>query len=265
MSTIPDPAADQHVEQLLELAAKLAHTARELETTRDSRCVFTHAYSLMTERIAAQLPRFQPADAAWIAGLAVAFAARYYAALAGETDSDAWRAAFAAMRDRRTSVLEDLVFAMSVHILHDLPLALGDVSPRRSPELEHVYDFHAVNDMLKDAVEPIVATTARRYGPYIRWLDRLTYPYDQILTDYGVRMARGLAWYNALRLADPHSADQARAAIEKSPMIIIQDVTDPPIRSLRAPLRIMRWITSFLRRWPKPTSPRGLTLPPQLS
>jgi hypothetical protein len=251
--------------RLLALSARLAGLARQYEAKHDSRCVFTHAYSLMTERIASQLPRFASVDPDWIADLAEAFAGHYFDALDGSTASSAWAEAFKAMRDRRTSVIEDLVFAMSVHILHDLPLALGDVSPGRSPDRNRIADYHSVNDMLKDAIEPIVTTTARRYSPYIRWLDQLTHPFDQIVTDYGIRMARGLAWYNTLRLADPASVSRAQESIEKSPVVIIDGILNPPIHTLRAILRFLRWIVSFLRRWPKPTSTRGLQLPSNLS
>ena len=263
MATSPPRSGIDPVQRLQALSAQLAGRARQYEAQRDSRCVFTHAYSLMTQRIAGQLPRFAAADADWIAGLAEVFAGHYFDALDGTTSSTAWATAFKAMRDRRTSVIEDLVFAMSVHILHDLPLALGDVSLGRSPNRNRIADYHSVNDMLKDAIEPIVTTTARRYSPYIRWLDRLTHPYDQILSDYGIRMARGLAWYNALRLADPASAIQAASAIENSPIVIMDGILNPPIRSIRAILRFLRWLISVLhlRRWPKPTNTRGLSLP----
>jgi hypothetical protein len=248
--------------RLRDLEARLLEIAADLELKRDSRCVFAHTYSLMTRRIADDLPKTPEVDAAWITDLAEAFGRRYVEALtaADEDLSPAWRHAFTLMREKRTSVLEDLVFAMTVHIVHDLPLALGDVSPGRSPLEDHVYDFHAINAMMASSVEPIVDATARRYGRYVKWLDRLGRQYDNILTDYGVRMARGLAWYNALRLADPRSGEQARVAIEKSPIVLIDNIAKPRIWSMRIVLRVARWLVSFLRTWPKPDDPRGMDI-----
>jgi Family of unknown function (DUF5995) len=214
----------------------------------------------MTRQIAQSLQVRTDIDVAWITELAQAFANRYFDALgdAQPTLSPAWRHAFDAMRDRRTSVLEDLIFAMTVHITHDLPLALGDISPGGAPSYAHIYDFHAVNDMMASSIELIVNATARRYAPYVRWLDRLGRPFDTMLTDYGVRMSRGLAWYNTLRIADPRACEQARAAIESSPTMIIDDIARPPIRPLRVLLRVLRWMVSFLRTWPSESIPRGM-------
>jgi hypothetical protein len=248
--------------RLRDLERTLLDIAARLERERSSRCVFAHTYSLMTRRIAEDLPHAPQVDAAWITDLAEAFGRRYVAALNARDEdlSPAWRHAFALMDERRTSVLEDLVFAMTVHIVHDLPLALGDVSPGRSPLDDHIYDFHAINAMMASSIEPIVDATARRYGRYVKWLDRLGREYDNVLTDYGVRMSRGLAWYNAVRLADERSGEHTRAAIENSPIALIDDIAKPRIRSVRVVLRVGRWLVSFLRTWPKPDDPRGMDI-----
>ena len=250
-----DPAARLHA-----LERRLARRARELEAERDSRCVFTHAYSLMTRRIAEEAPGAE-VDEAWVADLAEAFAGRYFAALDADEASlgPAWRRAFEAMRDKRTSVLEDLIFAMAVHIMHDLPLALGDLEPE-GPGAEHVFDFHAVNDMMASSIDLIQRATTHRYAPYIGWLDQLGERFDELLTNHGIRMARGLAWYNAIRLADPRSAAATARSIERSPTVLIEDIVSPRAASVRLLLRILRWLVSFLRVWPEPSVERGMDL-----
>ncbi|HEX2393151.1 MAG TPA: DUF5995 family protein [Solirubrobacterales bacterium] len=262
-STTPGPAAaSDSAARLRDLERRLSRRARELEAQRDSRCVFTHAYSLMTRRIAEEAPG-SGVDEEWITDLAEAFAAHYFAALDADEASlsPAWRRAFEAMRDKRTSVLEDLVFAMAVHIMHDLPLALGDLSPPEGPEPKHIFDFHAVNDMMASSIDLIQRATTHRYAPYIGWLDQLGERFDELLTDYGIRMSRGLAWYNAIRLADPRSAAKTRESIERSPTIVIDDIVNPSAASLRILFRLLRWIVSFLRVWPHPSVQRGMDLP----
>ena len=117
-----------------------------------------------------------------------------------------------------------MVLAITGHIVHDLPLALIDVSPTDGPELARIHDFHAVNDIMQDAIELMEAEVSHRYGGGLDWIDQMAETYDQILTNYGIRMSRGLGWYNALRLADPKARTEARAAIEKSPTIVVENV-----------------------------------------
>jgi Family of unknown function (DUF5995) len=186
--------------------------------------------------------------------LAEAFAARYLEVVGaydrGELARGAWRAVFDALRYRRTSALEDLVLAMTAHIVHDLPLALGDISSPGGPELRRIFDFHAVNDMMQGATEIVQQEVARRYSPGLGSLDTLAEGYDEILTSYGIRMSRGLAWYNALRLVDPRAYDAARVAIDKSPEVVVSNVLDPPMWSLRLILRFVRLAVRLRRRWP---------------
>lgn len=262
-ATTPGPAApSDSAARLRDLERRLARKARELEAKHDSRCVFTHAYSLMTRRIAEEAPG-AGVDEVWITDLAKAFAERYFTALDADEASlsPAWRRAFEAMRDKRTSVLEDLIFAMAVHIMHDLPLALGDISPPDGPEPEHIFDFHAVNDMMASSIDLIQRAATHRYAPYIGWLDQLGAQFDELLTNYGIRMSRGLAWYNAIRLADPCSSAGTRESIERSPTILIDEIVNPKVASVRLLFRVLRWLVSFLRVWPEQSVQRGMNLP----
>lgn len=242
-------------ERLAALAERLEARARELDRKKDSRAVFTHAYALMTREISTELPASPGFDPAWTVALAEAFAARYLAALDGYDSggevAEAWRTVFKAIGDRRTSVVEDLVFAMTAHIVRDLPHALLDVGLAEPDGRTHVHDFHEVNRALGHEIQPIVNETSRRYGRYVKFLDRLGKPYDEIVTDYGIRMSRGVAWYNAVRLQNPDEAKAAAESIERSPGIVVDGALNPPAWSLRIALRFLRWLLGFFRKWPK--------------
>jgi hypothetical protein len=246
-------AAEFH-ERLDVLSARLEARALELDRRKDSRAVFTHAYSLMTAQIAAELPTDAGFDPGWTVSLAEAFAGRYLAALdafdRGQDVPPAWDTVFRAICDRRTSVLEDLVFAMSAHIVRDLPHALLEVGLRDSAGRPRIHDFQAVNDVLGHEIQPIVDATSRRYGRYLKILDRLGKPYDRIVTNYGIRLSRGMAWYNATRLENPDESPRAAASIEESPAVLVDQVLNPPGWSLRIGLRFLRWVLGFLRKWP---------------
>jgi len=234
---------------MMAVVNELRARADGYEANRDSRCVFTRAYAVMTIRLARCLEDGRIADPEWVTRLAEAFAARYFAALDSQSDSPAWRAVFTTLAKRRTSVVEDLVFPMAGHIVRDLPHALGDVDfldqgPQR------IHDYHVVNTIMGEAVDEIQDRMSERYAPNIRLLDRMSERYDEILTNYGVRLSRGMAWYNAMRLADPASKSAAEASIERSPQEFMSQVMNPPIWSLRIVLWLLRRMVSYRRRWP---------------
>ncbi len=190
-------------------------------------------------------------DPRWIAQLAEAFVHRYLEALDGVSDvPPAWQKVFATGRNRYTSVLEDMVFGMSAHIIADLPHVLVTVGVTDEAGRSRVSDYHAMNDILGDAIGDIQTEVGRRYAPYLRWLDSLAGHPGELLTNYGIRLARAAAWYNAARLLDVRNRDAAAEAIQQSAIRIVEEVTRPPWWSARMLLRVLRVGVACLRRWP---------------
>ena len=146
------------------------------------------------------------------------------------------------------------MLAMTAHIVRDLPHALLDVGLAAPDGTTRIHDFHLVNDTMGHSIDDVQGEVSRRYGPYVRFLDRLGERYDEILTNYGIRITRGLAWYNAMRIQDPLSGEAAAASVERSPQVVVEDVMRPPVWSLRIALRASRWVVAHLRRWPAASS-----------
>lgn len=253
------PSVDSSLAERLEaLASSLEGRARALEERKDSRCVFTHAYALLTRRLAAELPAAGLEDPDWVVDLAEAFADRYFSVLeAYDTGAElppAWRAVFGTICAGRTSVVEDLVFGVYAHIVRDLPHALVELGLEDGEGRSRLRDHHALSAVVGKSIDGVQDAVADRYGPYVRWLDRIGKRNDEILSDYGIRLSRGMAWYNALRLADPLSTDAAAASLERSAQTFVAQVMNPPLWSLRAALRALRWLAAHLRRWPSSRS-----------
>ncbi len=231
------------------------------EGARDSRCVFSHTYALMTALLARGLAKQEWTQVEWVAVLAESFAARYFRALdtfdRGEDPGMAWRRIFAEINDRRTSVVEDLAAGMTGHIVHDLPLALGDAKFAAPDQPARIGDYHRVNDILALAIDPIIDSVTRRYNPWLRWLDRLGRKDIDVLTNYGIRLSRGMAWYNAIRLADPAERESTMGSLERSPQVFLDLLFRPRIWSLRFLIRLLDRSISLGRRWPKPKSYRA--------
>jgi len=227
------------------------------EAARDSRAVFTFGYVQFTRALWAAIGVAPFADPAWVVLVVERFAEKYFEALdaldRGETPVTPWRQVFEAILTQRSSVLEDLVFGITAHIVHDLPLTLVEVGMHDENGVSRVADHHLINEVLKDSIDVMQDAVANRYEPLVSWLDHLGSDLDEIATDYGLRVSRGLAWYNAIRLLDERSREDALAAIKRGPLVLIEQVRRPPVWSLRFVLRGMRWVSSFFRRWPRPS------------
>jgi Family of unknown function (DUF5995) len=240
-------------ERLAVLALRLDERRIAQERAHDSRCVFTCAYVLITRRLAIELPGAGYVDAAWVVELAETFAGLYFEALdasaAGVSAGEAWDCVFSAIDRNRSSVLEDLVFSMTAHIVHDLPAALVAVGLTGDTG-SHIHDFHAVNRAMGEAIDEIENTISRRYAPWVRTLDHVGRPYSRILSNYGIRMSRGLAWYNAMRLVDSRSRADAQDATARSVKDLVDEVLHPPVWTVRTMLRAARAVVGVLRRWP---------------
>jgi hypothetical protein len=158
-------------------------------------------------------------DEEWITSLAETFGGLYFQALDAFDQNgavpNAWTEVFRVLKTERTTVLEDLVFALTAHIVNDLPLALEMVGLTNAQQVSHIRDFHRVNDVLGNNIKAIENNVLSRYEPILQWLDHFDRGYDQILTNYGFRLSRGLAWYNAVRLLDPASAQEAKKSVER--------------------------------------------------
>ena len=241
--------------RLLLLAARLAERAKIYEGQQDSRAIFTHTYALITRTLASEIDEMGFAEKEWVTSLAEAFAHLYFVALnAHDHDqevSKVWAEVFRVLKLERTSVLEDLVFAMTAHIVNDLPLALVEVGLSNSQQVSHIYDFHRMNDILGNNIKAIEDDVLNRYEPWFHWVDFLERGYDQILTNYGFRLSRGMAWYNAMRMLDPASAVEAKKSVERSAIQLIDNVRQPPVFSLRVLFRLLRFIAALGRRWPR--------------
>jgi len=254
---------------IVALAEELERHALTYERARDARCVFARSYANMSRVLAASVPRAGFSDPAWIAQLAVTFADYYFRALrdqdAGMLVSGAWSTVFRAGQQRRTSVLEDLVLGMTAHIVNDLPRALCDVGMIGPRGESRIGDYNLLNEVLAQAIEDIQYDLSRRYDPLLGLLDRLYESYDEILTNYGLRISRATAWYNAQRLLDPASRAAALGAIARSPEITLREILDPPLPTLRCLFRAVRLLSRKARRWPEATSLEAADLRPLAS
>lgn len=258
-------------ERIRAVAQAISLRSREYDKRRDPRAVFAFVYHQITEDLARYMAssesRFD--DPAWVATLTEAFAGRFFQAMTGiddwlaqQTSSEIppatapptgkptpWDDVQAAIRDRQAYVLEELLFSMMAHISYDLPLALLEAGLREHGT-SHIRDYHQMNTVLGNRTEEIQRAVGRRYNPFLGYLDKIAGHYDEFFTNYGMRLARSAAWYNACRLLDPASSDEARQSIERSTAGFIDFVRNPKGRWLRLLIKAVRIVIPRFRRWP---------------
>lgn len=138
---------------------------------------------------------------------------------------------------------------MAAHIVHDLPLALKKVGLRDGDQ-SHIDDFHLANDVLERGIDQIQNAIGKRYNSYLMWLDGLGTRVDEVLTNYGIRLARATAWFNGERLVNSRTAKKAQASIEESAKEIVKWLLCPPLLSLRLFFRLIRKMSRLTRTWP---------------
>lgn len=251
-------------ERVADLADDLAPYHRRYEDARDSRAVFAYTYYNLTRDLADRLTGgggFHEPD--WVADLAVAFGRRYMTAMDGidewerdpgsagsleEAVSRPWADVYRAICRTRSTVLEDLVFAIGAHITYDLPHALLDVGM----DAEHLADFHRMNEVMASRTDAIQGAVTDRYNRLVGRLDRIVGETDELLTNYWLRVGRSIAWYNAMRMQSGRSRAAAEGSIERATFHLIESTRSSGPWLLRTGVRAYRWLLPFARRWPGP-------------
>lgn len=100
---------------------------------------------------------------------------------------------------------------------YDLPLALRALARTGRGELrDHIADFHRMNGLLASCVDTVQDEISARYCRRLQSLDRLFTGDDALFTSYGIRVARGMAWFNCDRLTDPQATAGAMGSISRS-------------------------------------------------
>ncbi|WP_128978390.1 DUF5995 family protein [Streptomyces roseicoloratus] len=269
-------------EKVTVVAGLLADRVRQYDAAQDRRAAFAYTYYRLTTTLAAALDTGAPAfrDPPWVAELCETLASAYFDAMdgidawqagrsgtpPGEVRPDdlpdsvprPWRDVFAASSARRSYTLEDVLFSMMAHISYDLPGALRRMTAstgERGHLRGHVADFHRMNDVLGSCIDRVQDDLSSRYIHGLDSLDRLFTRSDELLTNYGIRVARGLAWFNCDRLLDPDSADEAARSIARSTAALISEIRSPGDRKLRAGLWILRRLIPERRQWPPAGTP----------
>lgn len=272
-------AAAAAAEKVAGVVAELTARVERYDALRDPRAVFAYTYFRLTSDLAASLRTNSLSfkEPEWVADLSVALAAAYFTAMNGidtwlgpvvgarpggevlsahlpETIPKPWRDVYAASTVRHSYVLEEVLFSMMAHMSYDLPLALRTLAARG--DIHHrIGDFHRMNDLLAFSIDAVQDEIAARYCRRLQTLDYLFIRDDELFTSYGIRVARGMAWFNCDRLMDPAAGPAAMGSISRSTAAFIAEFRSPDDWKRRQAFKVLRALVPSRRQWPPPGTP----------
>lgn len=170
---------------------------------QDRRGYFACLHHQVTAAVAAALAAGEFAHADLIEQLDVTFANRYLDAFRSEDQggqvSASWRVVFASDESRRPIVVQHLLAACNAHIDLDLGVAVAEVVPA-DRLLAFRPDFLKINRLLAANLTRLNAELCRIWPPY-RLLLAIFDSVETMLVDFGMDVARDLAWAFATELA----------------------------------------------------------------
>ncbi|THA31240.1 hypothetical protein E6W17_36350 [Streptomyces sp. A1547] len=114
-----------------------------------------------------------------------------------------------------------------------------------------------MNGLPASSVDTVQDETSARYCRRLQSLDRLFTGDDELFTSYGIRVARGMAWFNCDRLTDPQATAGAMGSISRSTAAFIAEFRSPDDWRRRLAFRVLRAVVPSRRQWPPPGTPVG--------
>jgi uncharacterized protein DUF5995 len=157
-----------------DVVAEMTRRYRALLRSCDHNAAFAFMYLQVTEGVdVGGASRFR--DPSWLNHLDSVFARLYFEAFDAWQRGDqgrvpmAWRVAFEAADARAVTGLGDMLLGMNAHISRDLPYALAEVgqdTDRSGREAKR--DFDAVNALLDEVQEPMLAAASERIDPTVK-------------------------------------------------------------------------------------------------
>lgn len=197
----------------------------------DFRAVFLRAYYIITTNVHNAIkqqhdfdnPIFFEPD--WISRLSGRFASLYFASLTtferDARDERAWKLAYTLAKNRRSSVIQDLLLGINAHINYDLPVALCENLRASSDRNDfrsltrRKFDHDQVNNILIRSFDTISTVIPREYGGLIRVADSLLRSADERLTRFGLKHYRERVWWDGIALLSADNVEERQLVMDR--------------------------------------------------
>lgn len=179
-----------------DVLARLDEIIRETKRENDTSGYFAALYRKVTQRIREEVEAGNFGDNDRMVKLDVVFAKRYLDAYQlyrkHEPVTRSWEKAFRLSESYWPVVMQHLLIGMNAHINLDLGIAAAEVSGKGEiGDLKN--DFYRINSILTSLVDEVQENLSTVWPP-LRWVLKKTGQYDNLLTDFSMRIARDGAW-----------------------------------------------------------------------
>lgn len=230
----PIPVSSESSAALERTVQEMTERWRELDRNCDPAAVFSLLYLETTEAVTQHIRDGYFNDNEFLAEWTIAFADRYEEAIdawmAGETDQieEPWLDAFQRAEANQTSVSEDVLLGINVHIHYDLGLVTERLDIVEDQRKE---DYDRINDVLQRVSDPATKAVAKHYDPSFddsTPADPVLDPANQML----INAWREEAWTDAEVLTnapDASAEDAYQATMEQKTLSLNAaiDATNP--------------------------------------
>ena len=213
------------------MGASISATADQLRSIalerNDASGYFAAMYARVTRRIAEAIKTGRFVDGDRMDSFACAFAEYYLLPLRGDVSPPGcWTAAWDVADDRKLLIAQHLLLGINAHVNHDLALAVVEVAEARGDIGSIRPDFNAVNDVLAETYEELVADL----GQVSRWAVAASGLGGADAFNFSLRVAREQAWRAAV---DMHSLDDTalrayQAELDRLVSVLAYLITRPP-------------------------------------
>jgi hypothetical protein len=213
------------------MGTTITATAGELRSialaATDRRGYFAAMYARVTRRVASAIDDGRFADGARMDEFASAFAAYYLQPLRGEVPAPrCWTAAWDVAEDRKLLIVQHLLLGINAHVNHDLALTVVEVAGLRGDIGSIRPDFNAVNDVLVETYDELLADL----GLVSRWAARASGLGGADAFNFSLRVAREQAWRAAVAM---HTLDDMglrtyQAELDRLVTVLAHQIATPP-------------------------------------
>jgi hypothetical protein len=213
------------------MGTTIAATADELKAialaSTDRRGYFAAMYARVTRRIATAIDDGRFTDGERMDEFATAFANYYVLALRGDVPAPrCWTATWDVAGERTLLVAQHLLLGINAHVNHDLALTVVEVAATRGDIGSIRPDFNAVNDILAETYDELLADLGR----VSRWATRASGIGGADAFNFSLRIAREQAWRAAVAM---HTLDDLglrtyQAELDRLVTVLAHQITRPP-------------------------------------
>lgn len=204
MQNSTQPSKIKQATTISQVISMLDEIILDSETKQNPLGYFAALYRKVTQKVKEGIAENYFDDGPRMEKLDVVFANRYiaayYAYQAGESVTDSWKCAFGLSTQYWPIVLQHLLIGMNAHINLDLGIAAAEIMQgRKIDNLEA--DFNKINEVLSSLVHDLQQDLAVIW-PTLGFILKWTGKFDDLLTDFSMKLARDGAWKFATSLAD---------------------------------------------------------------